>query len=164
MNKNLYTNKCFLSRLLTFPVTLCVHSCALSQTFFFQPPGGLDSPLSSLSVWKAHIPFLTLNRAVWYRKWFQQCLAGQSPVKLQLLFHFREFIQCFIAAGHNFAFYVGKTTKPFHPCFSRCLCSDYLCTPAILIKTPWPWPANAPTSTWWKSSSSEITLMFTEAV
>lgn len=163
MNKNLYTNKCFLSRLLTFPVTLCVHSCAMSQTFFFQPPGGLDSPLSSLSVWKAHIPFLTLNRAVWYRKGFQQCLAGQSPVKLQLLFHFREFIQCFIAAGHNFAFYVGKT-KPLHPCFSRCLCSDYLCTPAILIKTPWPWPANAPTSTWWKSSSSEITLMFTEAV
>lgn len=45
MNKNLYTNKCFLLRLLTFPVTLCAHSCAMSQTFFFQPPGGLDSPL-----------------------------------------------------------------------------------------------------------------------
>lgn len=148
-------------KIINFPChSVCTKLCNESDFFL---PASWRSGFSSLSVWKAHIPFLTLNRAVWYRKGFQQCLAGQSPVKLQLLFHFREFIQCFIAAGHNFAFYVGKT-KPLHPCFSRCLCSDYLCTPAILIKTPWPWPANAPTSTWWKSSSSEIALMFTEAV
>lgn len=141
--------------IVNFPChSVCAQLC--NESDFFLPASWRSGFSSLLSV--------SLNRAVWYRKGFQQCLAGQSPVKIQLLFHFREFVQCLIAAGHNFAFYVGKTTKPLYPCFSRCLCSDYLCTPAILIKTSWPWPANAPTSTWWKNSSSEITLMFTEAV